>query len=65
MAGCVKWSGTTWVLGEVTSPLAGAEIARWKAAADAATLRVGVLIAAEDSAIAGRWIFEDNVEAIL
>ena len=46
-------------------PLVGAEIARCKAAAGDTVLRVGVLTAVEDSTMVDRWIFDDNVDAIV
>jgi hypothetical protein len=49
----------------VTRPLVGAEIARCKAAAGDTVLRAGVLTAAEYSTIADRWIFDDDVDAIV
>jgi len=52
----------TRVLENETSPLVGAEIARWKAAVDDTTLRAGVL-AAEESAKAERWI-DDGVAIV-
>lgn len=49
----------------MTRPLVDAEIARCKAAAGDTVLRAGVLTVAEDSTIAVRWIFDDNVDAIV
>lgn len=46
-------------------PLVGAEIARCKAAAGDAVLRAGVLTTVDDSTIVDRWIFDDNVDAIV
>ena len=57
--------GRTRFRGEVASPLVGAESARCKAAAGDTVLRAEILTTVEDNTTADRWIFDDNVEAIV
>jgi hypothetical protein len=59
------WMGRKLVLAVVDRPLAGAEMARCKAAAAEGAVRAGVLVAVVHSTTAERWSFDDNEAIVL